>query len=403
MTRAEQNTRGSQRTWKRRAQRAKLASRLAGEAPDSRVAAGQARRAVPGATDDRTERVRRGQVEATVPHSSRSTWESGQAQGAVPRRPSREFGQARGAVPPPRTTSSRPGPEAGRSKENAPSNQLDRRGRSSRSAPKKVDVECRSEDARRAVRAERETSRREERARRVEEQRAAARRAREGARLAAIRQREEEAEWHRRTVAAELRRAEAERRRASLAASVRTSRYNPNSATAGPSRSRGGYDPNAPGVEAHRLLEKKRGRPGSGDPRRRGPPRNRAAPLILRVPAFVQEGRYAFPPLRFTRPGIAQHDPPIIVDCPNSPPLPAALRAPPSAPLPPPSEIAAVCSPIAGPSREAIILPPTPGTPDDDDVLLLSAYDTPELFSPSLTASTPPRGSAQPCRRNLRF
>lgn len=413
MSRAGPNVGPSKRTLKRRAQRTKLATRTAEEREASLVEAGPATGAVPGTTNSWFERDLQGPAREAVLSSSRPAGELGRARGAVSSRPSWESRPARGAVSHQVSPKSRLGRRATSTKENRDGN----RTRGDRCRPSTSNSEvgrgCPLDATRQARRAEREAARKQCRQEEEGKRRAAVRRARDEAQIAAIRQREEEAEWNRRVIAAETRRREAERNRVSTAAPVAVNNRYADSAAPGPSSAWVGYDPNVPGVEAYRLLEKKRSRFGIGDPRRRGPPRNRATPLSLRVPTFVKEGRYTFPPVRFTRPGATPRSLPIVVDCPNSPPFPEPLRAPPSAPLPPPSEVVASASPIAGPSRRPQDPRPStpatdrvtqPGTPDrpDDDVLLLSAYDTPETFSPPPIEPTPP-SKDHTCRRLLRF
>lgn len=188
-------------------------------------------------------------------------------------------------------------------------------------------------------------------------------------------------------------------------------------------------------------MEIRRGRPGTRDPRRKSVVRTHASPWVLRLPSFVREPRYVFPPVEITyRPTSPTAGPSralIVRDDFNSPPCPWELKLPPSIPLPPPRQFINIRvplssepgvaeeargaspavpedSPVARRPELAQDSTPPPSSslitePDSGDTLYCCADETPEQFSPS--PPSPPSPGPPPAKRfkgnshcrNLRF
>ncbi|XP_033229265.1 stress response protein nst1-like [Belonocnema kinseyi] len=187
------------------------------------------------------------------------------------------------------------------------------------------------------------------------------------------------------------------------------------------------------------LLEIRCGRDGTRDPRKRRPFKDRSIPVVLRLPRFCEEPRYVFPPVNIVRRDgspAAESSQPIVVDCPSTPLCPWGLRVPPSTPLPAPGEFIRVNSipveipdtptvnaavpdsdteardlhpvsytPVSRPDQAPFRTPPVPTCEEEpgSDTLLLSAFETPETFSPSLIGSPPAKRFCGSHRRNLDF
>lgn len=204
------------------------------------------------------------------------------------------------------------------------------------------------------------------------------------------------------------------------------------------------YDPQSPGLfvrGAWNLLEIQRGSEGTRDPRKKRAFRGRRDALTLRVPRFIEDPRYVFPPVNLVRRNdspVAGTSGTITLNCLDSPARPWKLKVSPQTPLPDPGELMHFrLAPIEIPiPNDTVAETPRPGTSaeartpldpgaatadhaeqgpartpatrtplaeSDSETLFLSAYETPETFSPSLLGSPSPKRFCGNHRRNLRF